>query len=257
MRTYTLALDGIGEVPVSVTDQGTGPAVLLLHGGAGPSSVAGFARLLAESGHARVVAPVHPGFDGTPRPTALSTMPDLARLYAGLVEEMGLSEVTVVGNSIGGWIAAELALVGSPRISRVVLVDAVGLQLDDYPIVDFFSLSFPEILQRSYAQPEKFMIDPSSLSDAQQAGMAANREALKTYGGTTMADPTLLGRLSGITVPTLAVWGAADRVVLPEHGTAYVAAIADARFELIADAGHLPQLETPDRLRDLVVDVLG
>ena len=82
--------------------------------------------------------------------------------------------------------------------------------------------------------------------------MAANREALRVYGGTTMADPTLLGRLPSARTPVLVVWGAADRIVPPEHGRAYAAALPGARFALIEDAGHLPQLETPETLLGLV-----
>jgi pimeloyl-ACP methyl ester carboxylesterase len=63
-----------------------------------------------------------------------------------------------------------------------------------------------------------------------------------------MADPSLLGRLPSVTVPTLVVWGEADRMIPPEHGQAYAAAIPGAQFLLIREAGHLPQLETPDQL---------
>src|SRR5690349_53351 len=120
MTTVTL-----GEVAVSLDDRGAGQPFLLLHGGAGPQSVTGFADLLAGR-QARVLVPTHPGFGGTPRPDALRTIQDLAALYGALLDELDLHGVTVVGNSIGGWIAAEMALAGSPRVSRAVLVDAVG-----------------------------------------------------------------------------------------------------------------------------------
>ena len=95
-------------------------------------------------------------------------------------------------------------------------------------------------------------VSMGSDSDAQKAIMAGNRAALATYGGTTMDDPTLLGRLPAIAVPTLVVWGAADRIIPPAHGHAYADAIPGARLEIIPDAGHLPQLETPKRLLDLI-----
>ena len=87
----------------------------------------GFADLLAAQEPARVIVPVHPGFGGTPRPEGLDSIRLLGRVYTGLLDELGLTGVTVVGNSIGGWIAAEIALAGSPRVSGVVLVDAAGL----------------------------------------------------------------------------------------------------------------------------------
>lgn len=251
--TCTVTLPQIGPVPITLTDRGDGPAVLLLHGGGGPQTVEAFAELLATDHGVRVLTPVHPGFAGTPRPDRIDSIAGLARLYTQLLSELGLAAVTVVGNSIGGWIAAEIALLDTDAVARVVLVDAVGLDLPATPIVDFFALTMDQVVDLSYARPDAFRIDPATLPGPAQAVMAANRVALRTYGGTTMADPTLLTRLPAATVPALAVWGAADRIVPPEHGYAYADAIPHARLELIADAGHLPQLETPDTLAHLVM----
>src|SRR5512138_2241071 len=129
---------------------------LLLHGGAGPMSVAGFAGLLSSSAPAaRVLAPTHPGFDGTPRPAALTTVRQLAAYYAEQLDELGLDDVCVIGNSIGGWIAAELGLLRSPRVSRLVIVDAVGIEVPGHPVADFFSLTFDQVMRLSYADPAR------------------------------------------------------------------------------------------------------
>jgi pimeloyl-ACP methyl ester carboxylesterase len=234
---------------VSFTETGTGKPYLILHGGAGPQSVSAFADLP----DARVITPTHPGFGGTPRPSDVDSIKDLAVLYVQLLDDLDVSDVTVVGNSIGGWIAAELALLASPRVTRLVIVDAAGLRIVEHPIVDFFSLTMDQVAELSYYNPDAFRIDVSTFSDAQKAIMAGNRAALATYGGTTMDDPTLLGRLPAIAVPTLVVWGAADRIIPPAHGHAYADAIPGARLEIIPDAGHLPQLETPKRLLDLII----
>ena len=252
--TYTVTVDGIGTVPVTVTQRGEGRPFLLLHGGAGSQSVDGFAELLSTAEPARVLTPLHPGFGGTPRPKGLDSMPGLARLYVQLIDDLGLTGVTVIGNSIGGWIAAEIALLGSPRVSDVILVDAAGLQIDEHPIVDFFALSMDQVAELSYFRPDAFRIDVDSMPDAVKAIMAANRAALATYGGSPMSDATLLGRLSAVTVPVLVVWGAADRIVPIEYGRAYAGAIPGAEFRLISDAGHLPQLETPGELLPIVWD---
>ncbi len=246
MTTHTVTVPGLGAVPVTVTERGAGRPFLLLHGGAGPQSVDGLADLLAASG--RVLVPVHPGFGGTPRPEGLDSMAGLARVYAALLDELGLDGVTVVGNSIGGWIAAEIALLGSPRVSGVVLVDAAGLRLDDHPAADFFSLTMAQVADLSYYEPDKFRIDVDRLPEAARAAMAGNRAALATYGGPQMADPGLLGRLGAIRVPVLVVWGEADRMIPVEHGQAYAAGIPGARLLVIPRAGHLPQLETPGEL---------
>jgi pimeloyl-ACP methyl ester carboxylesterase len=255
--TSTVKIDGIGPVPVTFAELGEGQPFLLLHGGAGPQSVAGFAGLLAGTGSARVITPTHPGFSATPRPDGFDSMADLARLYSGLIDDLGLTGVAVIGNSVGGWIAAEIALLNNPRISGVVLVDAAGLQVAAAPAADFFSLTMDQVADLSYYNPDAFRIDVDRLPDQQKAVMAGNRASLAIYGGTAMADPSLLGRLSAVTTPVLVVWGAADRMIPPEHGRAYASAIPGARFELIPDAGHLPQLETPDTLLKAVLDFTG
>ena len=257
-NTTTVSVTGLGDVPVTFTERGIGQPVLLLHGGAGAFSVAGFADLLAASGPARVITPVHPGFDGTPRPVDLASIASLAALYGQLLRDLRLSDVCVIGNSIGGWIAAELALAESAapdrRVSSVVLVDAAGLQIDDAPIPDFFSLTLDQVFDLSYFDPDAFRIDPATLTPERAATQAANRSALRAYAGTQMADPSLLRRLPGVRIPALAVWGAADRMVPPEHGKAYAEAIPGGQFLLIAKAGHLPQLETPDELLAAVTE---
>jgi pimeloyl-ACP methyl ester carboxylesterase len=245
---HQVTVPHVGVVEVTVADQGQGHPFVLLHGGAGPTSVAAFADQLSGSRDARVLTPTHPGFDGTPSPAGFDGMHDLASLYSRLIDDLELRDVTVIGNSIGGWVAAEVALLANPRISGVVLVDAVGLQLDAHPIVDFFSLTMDQVADLSYANPDGFRIDVSGFSDEQRARMATNRAALQRYGGTTMADPGLLGRLGGVHVPTLVVWGAADRIVPPEHGRAYADNIPGAELVVIDKAGHLPQLEAPDQL---------
>jgi pimeloyl-ACP methyl ester carboxylesterase len=260
-KTTTVSVTGLGDVPVTFTELGSGQPVLLLHGGAGAFSVAGFAGLLASSGPARVITPVHPGFDGTPRPEALASVASLAGVYGQLLRDLGLSDVCVIGNSIGGWIAAELAVAESAapdrRVSSVVLVDAAGLQIDTAPIPDFFSLTLDQVLELSYFDPDAFRIDPATMTPERAATQAANRSALQAYAGSEMTDPSLLGRLPDVRIPALVVWGAADRMVPVEHGRAYAAAIPGGQFRLIAKAGHLPQLETPDELLAAVTEFAG
>jgi pimeloyl-ACP methyl ester carboxylesterase len=254
-RTRTVDAAAVGvPVPVTFTERGAGRPFLLLHGGAGPQSVESFAALLAADGPARVIVPVHPGFGGTPRPDQLASMRSLAAVYGQLIDDLDLAGVTVIGNSIGGWIAAEIALLASPRVSGVVLVDAAGLQLDAAPAADFFALTMDQVADLSYYRPDDFRIDVASLPDPAKAAMAANRAALAVYGGTAMADPGLLGRLPAITAPVLVVWGAADRMIPPAHGRAYAAAIPGARLRLITEAGHLPQLEAPGELLRVITE---
>jgi pimeloyl-ACP methyl ester carboxylesterase len=258
MLTNTLTLSTpAGDVPVTVTEQGEGSPVLLLHGGAGPDSVNGFAGLLAAQLPLRVLTPVNPGFAGTPRPAPLDSVRKLAEVYAVLLAELDLTGVTVVGSSIGGWAAAELALAAPGRVSRLVLLDAAGLDSADHPIADFFSLTLDQVVDISYANPGAHRIDLSVLTDAQRAVAAGNRAALEVYGGRSMADPTLATRLAGIAAPTLVVWGEADGMVTPAYGKEYAAAIPGAQFHLMPNAGHLPQIETPQALLALLAEFTG
>jgi pimeloyl-ACP methyl ester carboxylesterase len=250
--THTLNLVDIGPVEVTVEERGEGRPFFLLHGGGGPDTVRPFAELFANTHPVRVITPIHPGFGGTPRPTELNTIRELATLYVALLDQLELSDVNVVGNSIGGWIAAEMGLLEVPRVSRVILVDAVGIEVPGHPIADFFSLSMDQVFELGFHDPTAFRIDPASLPAAAQVIMAGNRSALAAYAGTSMCDPGLIERLSTMETPTLVVWGDSDRIVDPEYGRAYAAAIPRARFQLLGATGHMPQLETPGQLLQVI-----
>jgi pimeloyl-ACP methyl ester carboxylesterase len=234
---HNLVVEGIGPVEVTVTDDGTGHAFLLLHGGAGPQSVAGFANLLSTRG-ARVITPTHPGFGGTPRPESLDSIAGLARVYAALLDQIDLDDVTVIGNSIGS----------------LVLVDAAGIEVAGHPIADFFSLTLDQVAKLSYHDPDRFRIDPTTMSEQQRAVFAGNRSSLAIYAGAAMTDPALRGRLANVTVPALVVWGDSDHMVDTDYGRAYAAAIPGATFVLLTGTGHVPQIETPEQLLTPVWD---
>lgn len=247
-NTQSLYLDGVGAVDVRLDEYGVGQPYLLLHGGAGPDSTAHFAELLGTTKPARALNPTHPGFGGTTRPEALTTIQQLAHLYVTLVDHLGLEDVTVVGNSVGGWIAAEAALLGSPRISGVVLIDAVGIQVPGHPVADFFSLSMDQVFTLAFHNPDRFRVDPTTLPPGAQAIAAGNRAALIAYAETGMSDPTLLERLSTLDTATLVLWGESDGIADPEYGRAYARAIPRARFQLLKETGHQPQMETPEQV---------
>src|SRR5580704_5217187 len=184
----TVALDDVGPVEISLEDAGAGQPFLLLHGGGGPDTMTRFGQRFAESYPARVLVPTHPGFAATTRPEKLDSIRRLAALYVGLLDDLDESDVTVIGNSIGGWITVEMALIGSPRISGIVLLDAVGIDVAGQPVADFFTMSYEEFLERAFRNPAPFRADPTSLPPAAQAAVAANRSALAIYTGGRMND---------------------------------------------------------------------
>src|SRR5258706_4047249 len=191
MEMRTVHVEGVGGVQVNFSDQGEGRSFLLLHGGGGPLTVNAFAACVADGRKARVIAPVHHGFTGTPRPVGLSTVRGLAGLYASLLAELDLRGVTVVGNSIGGWVAAEMALLDTSRVSGFVIVDGVGIKVEGHPVVDFFSLTPRQVAEASYHDPDRFGIDPSKLPPEALQAMAGNRATLAIYAGTDMFAPPL------------------------------------------------------------------
>jgi pimeloyl-ACP methyl ester carboxylesterase len=216
------------------------------------ATVTAFADLLAEANEVRVIVPIHPGFDGTERPERLTTIAGLARLYAAMLDALDLLDVTVIGNSIGGWIAAELGLLAPQTVSRIVLVDAVGIEVPGHPVADFFALTPAQVAEFSYADPGRFGMNPATLSPERLATMATNRETLAVYGGSSMTDPTLSSRLRAMSVPAQVIWGEADRIVDPDYGRAYATAMPGATYRCLTGTGHLPQMETPAHLIEAI-----
>jgi len=244
-----------GDVPLSADERGGGRAVVILHGGAGPVSVTGFADLLADATGTRVIVPTHPGFGGSPRPGALTTIDGLAEVYAGLLDSLELEDATVIGNSIGGWIASELALRQPARVGRFALVNAVGVEVEGHPVAD--AVPPAQLAEYSWYDPSKApSLDPASLPPAVRKIFDGNRAALALYGR-SMTDHTLLGRLAGIDLPALVLWGEADRIVDADYGRAFAAAIPGAHFQLLPRTGHVPQMETPDVLLEALRAFVG
>ena len=103
---------------------------------------------------------------------------------AALLDELGLDGVTVIGNSIDGWIAAEMAVTGSARIAGLVLVAAVGIEVPGHPVADF-SLTLDQLAELNYHDPAAFRINPAAMSEEERRVMAGNREALAVYAGPT------------------------------------------------------------------------
>lgn len=220
---------------------------LLLHGGGGVPTMAGFAHLLAERAHARVLLPTHPGFGGTPKPAGLTGVTGLARTYVDLLDRLDLTGVTVIGNSFGGWVAAEIALLGSPRVSSAVIANGIGVEVDGHPVTDVRGLSPAELRNLSWHDPSE--------APRQTAGPGPDVQALIGYTGPAMADPTLAERLGQTPVPVHVVWGESDGIVSPEYGKAFAAAIPRSTFTLLPHTGHLPQVESPEALLDAVLSV--
>ena len=238
----------VNSITVEVIEKGRGRPLLFLHPGIGLDRSAPVIDKLAE--HARVIAPSHPGFGNSEQPRAFTTIDDLAYFYLDLLDEIDLNDTVVVGVSLGAWIAAEIAIKSTARLSHLVLANAVGIKVgarDTRDIVDIFAITEPELNKLAYFDPTIVERDYKAMAEADVRVIARNREASARYGWSPyMHDPKLKSRLHRISIPTLCLWGSADRILTEDYGRAYCAAIPGARFETIARAGHYPHIEQPD-----------
>jgi len=238
----------VNNIRVELIERGGGKPLLFLHPGIGIDPTPPVLDRLAV--RARVLAPVHPGFGRSEQPKSFDTVDDLAYFYLDLLEQLDLRHVIVVGVSFGGWIAAEIAIKGTERLSHLILANAVGIKIGDREtrdIVDIYAIPESQFLQLAYFNPAVGTHDYKTMPEAQVLAAARNREATARYAWSPyMHDPKLRDRLHRIRIPTLVLWGASDRILSEPYGRAYCAAITGARFELIEHAGHFPHLEQPE-----------
>jgi len=191
------------------------------------------------------IIPTHPGWNGAARPEWLTGIDDLALAYLHYLEDKDLRNVLVIGSSMGGWIGSEMAVRdGGGRISGLILIDAVGIEVLAHPIRDFFALDPRGVAKYAWHDSDRFYIDPATVPAEQAARTKANMATMRAIAG-EMYDPKLVRRLARVSVPVLAVWGDSDGIVTPAYGAAYAAAFQNGRIEVVKDAGHLPQIEQP------------
>ncbi|OIH94182.1 MULTISPECIES: alpha/beta fold hydrolase [unclassified Curtobacterium] len=249
------------DLVVTETGNLDAPIALVLHGGGGPQTVAPIVAHLAPSFH--VLAPTHPGWNGTSRPEDIDSVPALAAAYLDRLHADGGKDVLIVGSSLGGWIALEMAVQAaaderySGVIGAIVNVDGVGAVVDGEPIADFFSLSPRQLAEAAWHDPDRGYMDPAAFTDEQRAMQQSNGQTMAVLAGRSMSDPDLIGKLHAIAVPTLVLFGDSDRVVTPAYGRAVAAAIPSADFAIVSEAGHLPHLENPDATWVLLDAFLG
>lgn len=238
----------VAGIEIEALRRGEGSPIVLLHGFQTLDPEARVLDLLGR--HGAVLAPSLPGFGRSPRPEDFDTVADLVHFVLALLDEVPGGKATLIGLSFGGWLAAEAAVKCVHNIARLVLVDPVGIRIsppDQPDILDIFNRLPDEVRAKSWHDPDRFAPDFDAMSDEALIVHARNREALCRYAWHPyMYDPQLKRWLARITVPTLVLWGASDRIVTPAYGRAYSALIPGARFELIERAGHHPEIEQPE-----------
>lgn len=245
------SVDMIDDVEVEVRAAGSGRSMMVLPGFFNLESDPGFISGLAKD--FSVVVPVHPGFGACPRPGWLDSVHDLAYLTMDFVAAAGYSDVTLVGCSFGGWVASEIAIMQPSWLTRLVLVDSVGIRVggrEARDIVDMFATPFDELRRLLFAtsQAADRYLGVAGKNRQELECIARTQEAAAVYGWEPyMHDPKLARRLRRISAPTTVIWGADDRLVDADYGRTLANSIVGAKFHEISRAGHFPHLEQPEQ----------
>ncbi len=250
-----------GKYRIRMWSAGSGPALLYLHGFESHPGDAGFLQRLGT--HHQLLAPEHPGFGESTGIDDIDDVLDMVLYYRQLLETVGVEQADVVGHSLGGMFAAELAAICPHLVRKLVLVAPFGLWLDAQQVPDLFVMNPNQLHRSTWHNPEGAI--------AQQALSAASNGATGTTAIVTRAmnlsaagkflwpipDRGLAKRLPLIKAPTLVVTGESDRLIPPPYGTAFADRIAGAKHSTIDGAGHFPMVEQESAFIEAVEAFLG
>lgn len=237
---------------------GTGKPIVVLHHSTGNPGWAPFHAALAA--HAAVIAPDLPGYGQSARPDWAREPRDLAILMLQALERRGAEDVALVGLGFGGFVAAEMLTMNRSRISHAVLVGAPGHQPDDGEILDQMMVDYHEYVAAGFSSKEKYL---ATFGDERGTAFRELWDFSREMTARLTWKPYMFNRrlaplLREVETPVLLVWGSADAVVPPVVGRQYLAALPNARLEVLPGAGHFVEYEEPDRLARLITSfVLG
>ena len=253
----------VGTTQVRLLEGGSGAPLLYLHSAGMDVEWLEVHERLAKT--FRVLLPAHPGFADSTGLEEVDGIFDLVLHYTDLLDVLGLGAVPMVGTSLGGWIAAEIAALYPSRAAKLVLVDAVGIWIDGAPIRELFGTRPPELAPMLFYdqdQPIPTMMRafdpriplPEEILLPQMKAMEA---AAKVGWNPYLHDPKLEGRLRRVTAPTLVVWGKQDGLVPLAYAEKWKRLIRGAQVTVIDRCGHLPSIEQPAALADVVTTFLA
>lgn len=243
MADYTTGFEKVEGVRVNVVRGGRGAPLLFLHGANGGGRWMPFMERLSEN--FEVIAPEHPGFGRSDTPDWLDSVRDLGHFYQAFMETLGLGDVTLVGTSLGGWIAAETALRSSARLRALVLVAAAGVRVKGVRKGDSFLWSAEELTRNLFHDPALAEKALSHQITAEERNLALKNRLMtaRLAWSPRFYDPELEKWLHRIAIPTLILWGRNDKLIPVVHAQRYAELIDGARVRIFDACGHLPHVE--------------
>lgn len=232
---------------------GKGTPLVYLHGAGGIMPNDPFLARLAQSYH--VYAPLLPGYGDSEECASMRDMLDFTLHTLDVVDALGLRDPILVGHSMGGMIAAEMAAIAPKEVSRLGLIAPAGLWLDAHPVADLFSMlpyEMPPYLFHDVEMGTKLMTAGVALNDPEwlKGFLVQNARQMGMAGKILFPIPErgLSERLYRVKAKTVIAWGASDRLIPPVYGEAFKTAIKGASLTIIPKAGHLVTIEQPDEL---------
>jgi pimeloyl-ACP methyl ester carboxylesterase len=236
---------------------GDGPLLIFLHDPFCSAWLPVHERLAA---YYEVLVPIHPGFAGAEENfDQFEVIEDLVFHYLDLSAALGLDRPALAGASFGGWIAAEWAMRYSDTLKSLILIDALGLRLDEAPAADILSLDPAALRQAIFGDPMSELalktIPETPRAEAIASTILARR-ALARFAWQFPDNPRLRRYLGRVSVPTMILWGECDNLVPIAHGRAYHEGIANSKMVTLPGTGHLPQIEAPAACADKIIDFL-
>ena len=243
MADHSISTTTVKDCRIRIMRGGSGQPVLFLHGGGGLPSWLPFLARLAEKFD--VIVPEHPGFGQSEMPTWLDSVSDLANFYLDFLEELDLQQVHLVGHSLGGWIAADLAVRNTSRLASLTLISSGGIHVEGIEPVDTF-LSNDEQRVRNLFYDQKLAHEALARTrrpELEDVLLKNRATTARLVWQPRSYDPQLQKWLHRIRVPTLLLWGDHDRLFPKEYALAYERLIPSARVVIVADCGHLPHVE--------------
>ena len=253
MPGYTEERIDVNGIDTAVFTAGEGDPLVFLHGA---GTAAGFDTLLPLAERFRLILPSHPGFGASADDPSIDSIHDYALHYLDLFDLLGLDEISLVGHSMGGYLAATLAIEQTHRVRRLVLGAPFGLRVREHPTVDFFSIPDEEVPSYLVADMSLFAgmpmpPPPEFLADRYRESTSFARIAWhRPY------DVKLPKWLHRVAAPTLVVWGDKDRLIPVEQAATWVELIPGAEVKIIPGVGHLLFNESRDAV-DAVADFVG